>query len=69
MWDTNSLAQILLHESAHVIGFSDECVASRFEVGTLKLAKKSAFFESDYWKSCGITKKLDPFQIVVTPIP
>ncbi len=63
-WDRSSLAQILLHESAHVAEIHDECMATKYEIGALKLAKKSISFESDYWKTCKITRKFDPFQIV-----
>ncbi len=63
-WDRSSLAQILLHESAHVADIHDECMATKYEIGALKLAKKSISFESDYWKTCKITRKFDPFQIV-----
>ncbi len=68
-WDRPSLAQILLHESAHVAGIHDECMATKYEVGALKLAKKSISFESDYWKTCKITRRFDPFQIVVPANP
>ncbi len=68
-WDQNSMAQILLHESAHVAGIHDECQTTKYEIGALKLAKKRISFQSDYWKSCHITSKFDPFEIVVTPQP
>lgn len=68
-WDKSSLAQILLHESAHVAGIHDECMATKYEVGSLKLAKKRISFENDYWKQCQITRKFDPFQIVTPVVP
>lgn len=68
-WDKQSLAQILLHESAHVAGIHDECLATKYEVGALKLAKRSISFKSDYWKKCGITTRFDPFQIVTPAVP
>ena len=49
-WDRSSLVQILLHESAHVAEIHDECMATKYEVGALKLAKKSISFESDTGK-------------------
>lgn len=68
-WDQSSLAQILLHESAHVAGVHDECLTTKYEIGALKLAKKSISFKSNYWKSCHITNKFDPFEIVGTTEP
>lgn len=68
-WDKKSLSQILLHESAHVAGIHDECLATKYEVGALKLAKKNIAFQSDYWKQCQINRKFDPFQIVTPPVP
>ncbi len=68
-WDQDSMAQILLHESAHVAGIHDECLTTKYEIGALKLAKKSISFKSDYWKTCHITNKFDPFQVVGTTEP
>ncbi len=68
-WDKHSLSQILLHEAAHVAGIHDECLATKYEVGALKLAKKKIAFENDYWKQCQINRKFDPFQIVTPPVP
>ena len=47
------LAQILIHETSHVIGVTDECEATRIEVAAMR-ATRGLAFKNGYWDRCRI---------------
>ncbi len=49
------LAQVLIHESAHVIGIHDECEATRVEVAAMRLSGATLAFENGYMEHCNLT--------------
>jgi len=46
-------AQVLVHEMDHVVGYADECDATRLEVAAMK-ARGKDYFENGYVAGCGI---------------
>lgn len=49
-----SMAQVLIHESAHLTGFHKECDATTIEVGAMVLSDEGLAFENAYMKKCGL---------------
>lgn len=48
-----SMAQILIHETAHLAGFSDECDATTIEVGAMLFSGEGLAFRNAYMEKCG----------------
>lgn len=48
------LGQVLIHETAHVVGVHDECAATRIEVAVQRAAGGRLSFKNGYMKGCGI---------------
>ena len=51
-FNEKGLAQILVHESAHLQGYKDECDATFIEVGAVRWAGEDLAFKNAYWDSC-----------------
>ena len=47
------MAQILIHEAAHVHGMGDECDATSVEIATMTKTSAGLQFKNGYWKQCG----------------
>lgn len=52
--DPKSLAQVLIHETAHVVGIHDECKATATEVTAMRGSGANLAFKNGYMKRCGI---------------
>ena len=50
----NRLGQILIHETAHLVGIEDECSATRIEVAAQRGTGHRLSFRNGYMKGCGI---------------
>lgn len=48
------IVQVIIHETAHLIGYHDECQATIFEFGAFALADLSLAHDS-YAKQCGLS--------------
>jgi hypothetical protein len=48
------LSQVLIHETAHVVGIHDECNATKVEVAVMRAANGRLPFRNGYMKKCGI---------------
>lgn len=48
------IAQVLIHEGAHVDGYYNECSATRVEVNAMRLSGVGLVFRNDYMEQCGI---------------
>lgn len=48
------LAQTLVHEGAHTIGYGNECDASRIEVSAMRLSSTGLKYRNGYLESCRI---------------
>lgn len=46
-------AQVVIHEMAHVLGYFNECDATRFEITAMRKAKRE-FFVNCYAEQCGL---------------
>jgi hypothetical protein len=53
-WQLNELAQIMIHEAAHTIGYANECDASVIEVSAMRYASVGLRFRNGYLEKCGI---------------
>ena len=53
-YQVEELAQILIHELAHTVGYSNECDASSIEVSAMRLSDTGLKFRNGYLKRCGI---------------
>lgn len=51
--DDGQAAQAVVHEMAHVLGYADECEATKFEITAMRKAGRS-YFISWYVKKCGL---------------
>lgn len=52
--DTRHLSQVLVHETAHVVGVHDECDATRIEVAVVRASHARLPFRNGYMQRCGI---------------
>lgn len=52
--DPKELAQVLTHETAHVVGVHDECGATQLEVAVMRLSGVDLSFRNGYMNRCGI---------------
>jgi hypothetical protein len=48
------LGQVLIHETAHVVGINDECDATRVEVAVQRSSSGRLPFRNGYMERCGI---------------
>lgn len=49
----NAMAQTLIHESVHVMGYSNECTATSVEIQAMRLAVGKLAYENCYMERCG----------------
>lgn len=54
VYGEKGMAQILIHESAHVARHFDECDATRIEVNAMRMADEGIAFRNGYWQRCGM---------------
>lgn len=52
--DAKYLAQILIHESAHLARYLNECSATRIEVAAMRGSGEGLAFSNGYMEECGI---------------
>ena len=52
------LAQLLIHEAAHVANYSNECDASKIEIKAMRVAGEGVAYVSSYVEGCGIDNGL-----------
>lgn len=50
----DELAQILVHEGAHDVGYANECDATIIEVAAMRLSNVGLRFKNGYWERCNI---------------
>lgn len=55
-----SLAQILIHEAAHLAGHKSECSATEIELNAMRAGVCGVAFYSSYVWSCGLDNTNDP---------
>ncbi len=48
-----AMAQTLIHEAAHLIGFSNECQATKIERGAMLISDYGVQYRNGYFTSCG----------------
>ncbi len=48
------IAQVLIHEAAHLRGYSSECDATKVEVGAMRHSGRGLVFRNGYMEKCGI---------------
>ncbi|MBI5631562.1 MAG: hypothetical protein HY921_11845 [Elusimicrobia bacterium] len=51
---SHSLAQILIHESAHLTGYWNECDATVVEVAAMRFSGEGLAFQNGYMRQCGL---------------
>lgn len=49
---TEELTQVLIHESVHMTGITDECQATALELEVTQAQFQKIYYKSDYVKSC-----------------
>ena len=52
-YNPKKIAQIIVHETGHLIGLSNECSATLVEIGGMNLAGESLTFHNGYFNRCG----------------
>ena len=50
----NELAQTIIHEGAHAIGYQNECDATFVEVGAMRDSGYGVAYQNSYWTGCGL---------------
>lgn len=53
VWQTNELAQTLIHEAAHNVGYGNECDATSIEVGAMRRSSIGLTYKNGYYFNCG----------------
>jgi len=48
------VGQVLIHETAHTMGISNECTATKIEVAAMRTSGEGIAFKNGYWAKCGI---------------
>lgn len=54
----DKLAQTIIHESAHLIGFEKECDASKIELLVYKLGQRPLNYRNNYLNNCRLNESL-----------
>ncbi len=52
------LAQVLIHETSHVVGVHDECQATQVEITAMRASKAGLAFKNGYMQRCGLRVQL-----------
>lgn len=50
---SDEAAQVVIHEMSHVLGYMNECDATKFEITAMRKAKRE-FFKNCYAERCGL---------------
>lgn len=51
-----AIAQVLIHEAAHIAGYGTECAATEVALLVMNLSGIGSQFESDYLEECGLSQ-------------